>query len=84
MLCQLPEEKLLNIEALCKELLSKHWGIVDYQQVWHLNVRGFTCQALGFGRTELHILSRTQDYTVGATTAVQINMDINRVMEATN
>ena len=91
MLCQLPEEKLLNIEALCKELLSKHWGIVellqgqvDYQQVWQLNVRGFTCQPLGFGRTELYILSRTQDYTVGATTAVQINMIINRVMEATN
>ena len=32
MLCQLPEEKLLNIEALCKELLSKHWGIVELLQ----------------------------------------------------
>ena len=31
-LCQLPEEKLLNIETLCKELLSKHWGIVDLLQ----------------------------------------------------
>ena len=36
-------------------------GQVNYQQVWQLNVRGFTCQPLGFGRTELHILSRTQD-----------------------
>ena len=32
MLCQLPEEKLLNIEALCKELLSKHWGTVELLQ----------------------------------------------------
>ena len=32
MLCQLPEEKLLNIEALCKELLSKDWGTVELLQ----------------------------------------------------
>ena len=32
MLCKLPEEKLLNIEALCKELLSKHWGTVELLQ----------------------------------------------------
>ena len=91
MLCQLPEEKLHNIEALCKELLSKHWGTVEllqklmgcvnqtrsadvprqvqrdpedgsgplqgqvnHQQAWQLNVSGFTCQPLGFGRTEQH------------------------------
>ena len=32
MLCQLPEEKLLNIEALCKELLSKDWVTVELLQ----------------------------------------------------
>ena len=29
-------------------------GQVNHQQVWQLNVSGFTCQPLGFGRTELH------------------------------
>ena len=32
MLCQLPEEKLLNIKALCKELLSKDWVTVELLQ----------------------------------------------------
>ena len=32
MLCQLPEEKLFNIKALCKELLSKDWVTVELLQ----------------------------------------------------
>ena len=32
MLCQLPEEKLLNIKALCKELLPKDWVTVKLLQ----------------------------------------------------
>ena len=29
-------------------------GQVNHQQIWQLNVSGFTCQPLGFGRTEQH------------------------------
>ena len=29
-------------------------GQVNHQQAWQLNVSGFTCQPLGFGRTEQH------------------------------
>ena len=32
MLCQLPEEKLLNIKALCMEILSKHWVTIKLPQ----------------------------------------------------
>ena len=32
MLCQLPEVKLLNIKALCMEILSKHWVTIKLPQ----------------------------------------------------
>ena len=32
MLCQLPEEKLLNIKSLCKEILFMHWMTVKLLQ----------------------------------------------------
>ena len=73
-LCQLPEEKLLNIEALCKELHIQ----TPVQSNLSLTMSRWLQDA---GSPEG---SARDVRSVGSSTAVQTNMDINKMMQAAN